>query len=32
MEIIGDTAYVVSIVGEIWKIDDISGRHHRRGH
>jgi hypothetical protein len=32
MEIIGDTAYVVSLVGEVWKIDDISGRHHRRGH
>jgi hypothetical protein len=32
MEIIGDTAYVVSLVGEIWKIDDISGRRHRRGH
>jgi hypothetical protein len=32
MEIIGDTAYVVSIVGEIWKIDDISRRRHGRGH
>jgi hypothetical protein len=32
MEIIGDTAYVVSLGGEIWKIDDISdpygGSHH----
>jgi hypothetical protein len=30
MEIIGDTAYVVSLVGEIWKIDDISRRHRGR--
>ena len=28
MEVIGNTAYVVSLVGEIWKIDDISGLHH----
>lgn len=35
MEIIGDTAYVVSLVGEIWKIDDISHLHrgsHHGGH
>lgn len=32
MEIIGDTAYVVSLVGEIWKIEDISGPHHRKWH
>jgi hypothetical protein len=32
MEIIGDTAYVVSLVGEIWKIDDISGTHRRKWH
>jgi hypothetical protein len=30
MEIIGDTAYVVSLVGEIWKIEDIFGPHHGR--
>jgi hypothetical protein len=29
MEIVGDTAYVVSLVGEIWKIDGISRRPHR---
>jgi hypothetical protein len=27
MEIIGDTAYFVSLVGEIWKIDNISRPH-----
>jgi hypothetical protein len=32
MEIIGDTAYVVSLVGEIWKIDDISGSRHHKWH
>jgi len=32
MEIIGDTAYVVSLVGEIWKIDDISSPRHRKRH
>jgi sugar lactone lactonase YvrE len=26
LEVIGDTAYVVSLVGEIWRIDDISRR------
>jgi hypothetical protein len=30
LEIIGDTAYVVSLVGEIWRIDDISRRGHWR--
>jgi hypothetical protein len=27
-EIIGDTAYVVSLIGEIWRVDDISRRRH----
>jgi hypothetical protein len=30
MEIIGDTAYVVSLVGEIWKIEDISSQRGKR--
>ena len=29
LEIIGDTAYVVSLTGEIWRIDDISRRRQR---
>ncbi len=29
-EVIGDTAYVVSLVGEIWRIDQISRRRPRR--
>jgi hypothetical protein len=28
MEFIGDTAYVVTLTGEIWKIEDVSGRRH----
>jgi hypothetical protein len=28
LEIIGDTAYVVSLTGEVWRIDDISRRRH----
>jgi hypothetical protein len=27
LEFIGDTAYVVSLAGEIWKIDNVSGHH-----
>jgi sugar lactone lactonase YvrE len=27
LEFIGDTAYVVSLPGEIWKIDNVPGRH-----
>jgi hypothetical protein len=25
LEFIGNTAYVVTLTGEIWKIDDVSG-------
>jgi hypothetical protein len=27
LEFIGDTAYVVNLVGEIWKVSDVSGHH-----
>jgi sugar lactone lactonase YvrE len=27
LEFIGDTAYVVSLAGELWKIDNVSGHH-----
>jgi hypothetical protein len=30
MEIIGNTAYIVSFAGEIWKVDNISGTHGKR--
>jgi hypothetical protein len=28
MEIIGDTAYVVMLTGEVWKVDNLSGQGH----
>jgi hypothetical protein len=28
LEFIGHTAYVVTLTGEIWKIDGVSGRHY----
>ena len=28
LELIGNTAYVVTLGGEIWKIDDVSGQPH----
>ena len=28
LEFIGNTAYVVTLTGEIWKIEDVSGSHH----
>jgi hypothetical protein len=32
LELIGDTAYVVGLQGEIWKIEDVPGRSHGPGH
>ncbi len=31
MEFIGDTAYIISLAGEIWTIDDVQGRSDDRG-
>lgn len=31
MEIIGDTAYVVTLGGEVWQVDNLSGRRHSGG-
>jgi hypothetical protein len=28
LEFIGNTAYIVTLTGEIWKIDGVSGRHY----
>ncbi len=31
-ELVGDTAYVVTLGGEVWKIDHVAGHGHGRGH
>ncbi len=32
LEIVGDTAYVVNLAGEVWRYDDISGHHDHGKH
>ena len=32
LEFIGNTAYVVTLTGEVWKIDDVSGPPHGVSH
>lgn len=32
LEFIGNTAYVVSLAGEVWKIEDVSCRRHHHSH